>query len=217
MKSKWIISAICCLIALSGCRKSETGTATPSATQAGTPAAPTATPSAPPGETKQSTTMDVAGTTEVRPKIDACALLTSDEIESVQGEPVKETKLSGASSGGFNVSQCFFTLPTFTNSVSLSVTHRGEGGSARDPKKFWSDTFGGKRERDKKEEDEESGPPLKVSGVGDQAFWMGSRIGGALYVLRGNSYVRISVGGPADPSNKIRRSKTLVQKILPRL
>jgi hypothetical protein len=46
---------------------------------------------------------------------------------------------------------------------------------------------------------------------------MGSRVGGALYVLKGNAYVRVSVGGPADQANKIKRSKALAQKVLARL
>jgi hypothetical protein len=74
-------------------------------------------------------------------KLDACALLTSDEIRSVQGEALKETKLSGGIEGGLNRSQCFFALPTFNNSISLVVTERGAGSSARDPRVFWEETF----------------------------------------------------------------------------
>lgn len=221
MRSKCLLFTFCCVIALSGCRLSETGNSTPSATQgttqSGTTPNSTTTPSATTGEAKQSTNSEISPATEARPKIDACALLTSDEIETVQGEPVKETKLSGSSDGGFNVSQCFFTLPTFTNSISLAVTHRGEGAGAHDPKKFWNETFGKKRERDKGEGKKESGPPQKVTGVGDQAFWMGNRIGGALYVLKGDDFLRISIGGPAEPSSKIKRSKTLAQRVLARL
>jgi hypothetical protein len=108
----------------------------------------------------------------VKPRVDACALLTSKEIESVQGEAVKETKLTGQSTGGFSVSQCFFTLPTFTNSVSLLVAQKGEGAGANDPKDFWRDTFheakAGKndKDRDKKkgEENEPVVPPQKIPG-----------------------------------------------------
>src|SRR5262249_21865712 len=76
----------------------------------------------------------------VKPKTDACALLTTADIEAVQKETVKETKLTGSSQRGFNVSQCFFTLPTFNNSISLQVTQRGEGSGGRDPKEFWKET-----------------------------------------------------------------------------
>ena len=162
-------------------------------------------------------------------KVDACALLTSKEIETIQGEAVKETKLSGHSTGGFAVSQCFFTLPTFNKSVSLMLAQRGEGAGARDPRDFWRDTFqeeksvekendrDSDRNKKKRGEEEESSRPEKVTGIGDDAYWTGSRVGGALYVLKGNAYVRVSVGGPADQADKIKRSKTLAQKVLQRL
>ena len=163
----------------------------------------------------------------MKPKIDACALLTSKEIEGVQGEALKETKLSGQATGGFLMSQCFFTLPTFTNSVSLLVAQKGEGSDAKDPKEFFRERFDGKRsgesererERDKKkgEEEEEGAPPQKISGIGDEAYWTGSRVGGALYVLKGNTYVRISIGGPAEQAAKIKKTKALAAKVLARL
>src|SRR5712691_9421689 len=69
-------------------------------------------------------------------KIDACTLLTSKEIQSVQGEALKEVKSSGRTDAGFSTSQCFFTLPTFTNSISMTVTRRGYGLVAFEPKQF---------------------------------------------------------------------------------
>ena len=162
-------------------------------------------------------------------KIDACALLTSKEIEAVQGEALQETKLSGQSTGGFSMSQCFFTLPTFTNSISLLVAQKGDGSSAQDPREFFRERFHEKgkgekereREREKKkggeEEEEEGSPPQKVTGIGDEAYWTGSRVGGALYVLKGHSYVRISIGGPADQATKIKKTKGLAAKAVARL
>jgi hypothetical protein len=167
-----------------------------------------------------------ASAAAVKPKVDACALLTSKEIEAEQGEPLKETKLSGQSTGGFSMSQCFFTLPTFTNSVSLLVAQKGEGGGANDPREFFRERFHEKsksekeRERDKKkgEEEEEVGaPPQKITGVGDEAYWTGSRVGGALYVLKGNSYIRISIGGAGAPDAKIKKTKALAAKAIARL
>ncbi len=162
----------------------------------------------------------------VKPKVDACALLTSKEIESVQGEATKETKLTGQATGGFSISQCFFSLAIFINSVSLLVAQKGEGAGANDPKEFWRDTFHRKKaeerekHRDKKkggEAEEEGVPPQRVPAIGDEAYWVGSRVGGALYVLTGNAYVRVSIGGPADQATKIKRSKALAQKALARL
>jgi len=157
-------------------------------------------------------------TTVIRPRLDACALLTGSEIQSVQGEAIKEAKLTGQLAGGLAISQCFFTLPTFNNSISLIVAHKGEGVGAREPKEFWRTTFYAEKKQDKarKKSEEESDPPKKISGLGDEAFWMGNRIAGALYVLKGDAYVRVSVGGPSDKASQTR-ARMLAQKALARL
>jgi hypothetical protein len=202
---------------LAGCRGSGTSQ---KVTQ---PSPPMPTSQATPSPSQKTATADSSG---VKPKVDACAMLTSKEIESIQSEPVQETKLSGTSAGGFDVSQCFFTLPTFTNSISLSITQRGDGPGARDPKEYWRDTFhrekdlkkGGEREKRREvEQEEESAPPKKITGIGEEAFWVGSRVAGALYVLKGHNYVRVSVGGPGDEKSKIGKSKMLAKKVINRL
>jgi hypothetical protein len=45
---------------------------------------------------------------------------------------------------------------------------------------------------------------------------VGNKIAGALYVLKGDAYVRISIGGPTDAATK-RRAKALAQKAIARL
>ncbi len=224
--------SLCVLfIALNAC-KSSTNTPAPANTSSGT--SETSTVSSSPA---QSGSPSAQAATAVKPRVDSCAMLSSKEIEAVQGEALKETKLSGQAGGGLEISQCFFTLPTFSNSISLLVAQKGAGSDAKDPKEFWRETFRKdageekerERERDKKdrdkdkkegrrsEEEEESTPPLKVSGVGDDAFWVGSPVGGALYVLKGNAYVRISIGGSGDRTSRIAKSKTLAQKAIARL
>src|SRR5260370_817804 len=133
-------------------------------------------------------------------KIDACALLTSKEIESVQGEPLKETKSSGSSAGQFAVSQCYFALPTSGNSISLTVMQKGDGSDARDPKEWWKQTFERAHDKEKGREEEEgkAAAPQKIDAVADEAFWIANRVGGELYVLKGNSFIRIGVGEAAD-------------------
>jgi len=148
----------------------------------------------------------------------------------VQGEALKETKSggpSGTSAGGFRVSQCVFTLPTFANSISLTVTEKGDGPGARDPKEFWKETFHREskakaeserdRERERGEEGENAKPPRQISGIGDDAFWTGSRVGGALYVLKKNAYIRLSVGGAGDEQAKIKKSTALAQIVIKHL
>lgn len=148
----------------------------------------------------------------------ACTLLTKEDIEAVQGEPFKDAKASVKSSAGLTHSQCYFELPTTMNSIVLTVTQRADGADARDPKQNWQEIFHQEKASAKKEEKEkEGGAPEKIDGIGDEAFWTGSNVGGALYVLKGNSYIRISIGGAGGRPEKIEKSKALAQRVLKRL
>ena len=158
---------------------------------------------------------------------DACKLLTSEEIQAVQGEGVKATKGTDASTGAFAVSQCFYETTSFTNSVSLTLTKRGVDAKRDGPREFWKRNFGGeqKGERDEREkesakhreEEEEGLPPTRVKGVGEEAFWVGNSKVGALYVLKGDKYIRISLGGGDTQEKKIEKSKTLAERALKRI
>jgi hypothetical protein len=178
-------------------------------------------------------------------KADACALLTSDDVKAVQGEPVKDSKASQRSDGALAVSQCFFSTATFNKSVSLEVTRGAPGTSAR---KFWEARFerareeGGKgererererarerereREREKKgekkderkgEEEEEESLPTPVKGIGDEAYWASSHVNGILYVLKGDAFIRVSIGGADDNATRLKKSKALAQRAISRL
>jgi len=167
--------------------------------------------------------------------VDACGLITREEIQAVQGSPVTDAKRSENSDGAFRVSQCYYATTESHKSVSLAVTQSGGAGKAT-PKAFWQKTFGpfsgeeNERQGDKekkenlreqtkgKEEGEhESTPPRKVDGIGEAAYWAANRVGGALYVLKGNVFIRISVGGPDNEETKISKSKTLAEKAINRL
>lgn len=164
-------------------------------------------------------------------KIDACSLITKDEVQKIQGSSVKDMKPSENSDASFRFSQCFYSTEIFNESVSLAVTQRNpESDKARDPKEFWKGTFGryegelkereGDEEKKKSlgEEEEERGrPPRKIKGVGDDAWWTANRMGGAIYVLKDNVFIRISVGGPENEESKIEKSKALAAKALSRL
>jgi hypothetical protein len=167
----------------------------------------------------------------VKSKIDACSLLTSDEIKSVQGEAYNDAQRSDRQDGDFIVAQCYFALPTTANSVVLNVTTAREGASTN-PRKFWESTFThsseAPRERDKGKDkaksgekreaaEEEAPKPEKIAGLGEDAYWLASRVGGALYVLKGDEFFRISVGGAGDANSKLNKSKTLAQRVLKKL
>ncbi len=156
-------------------------------------------------------------------QIDACSLLTADEIQSVQGEAVTGTTPSGGTLNGFPSRQCVFMTVTPVNSVSVVVTQTAAN-SPRHVREFWNETFHRKdhpdkpgAERDGEEEERKKAPPETVPDLGDEAFWMGTQVSTALYVLKGESFLRISVGGAGDQAVKLEKSKTLAQFALNRL
>ncbi len=188
----------------------------------------TAAPSSPAGA---ATAAEKAAGEASKGKVDVCALLTSAEIESVQGEPIKETKASGMPGGPIATSDCYFLLPTSSNSISISVMQKGDGPNPLEVKDFWARTFKAQDEKqttassseengkktDGEEEKEKAVPPQKIEGLGDEALWVGTRVGGQLYVLKGDALIRISVGGGGDQESKIKKSRDLAEMILKRL
>ena len=204
MLTKIFIALLCSLLlGLIGCKKSSSSTSPVSATQESAPS-----------------------------KSDVCALITSQEIEAVQGSSVTETKSSASSADGLLVSQCYYATAGSNKSVSLAVTRSDPTSSAkRSPRDFWKETFGrfegeakpregdeAKRESLREQEKEEkSTPPKKIEGIGDDAYWSANRVGGALYVLKNDALIRISVGGPDNEDAKLNKSKELARKALQRL
>ena len=157
-------------------------------------------------------------------KIDACALLTRAEIQAVQGSAITDTKTTEHSDAGLRMSQCYFSAEQSSKSVSLVVAQTdSDHPTNRTPKDYWKETFTPgvveekEREGDAKEKEDESKKPVKIAGVGEDAYWSGDRMGGALYAIKKNVFVRISLGGPDDQKTKIEKSKTLAQEALDRL
>jgi hypothetical protein len=167
---------------------------------------------------RRSTTNSKARSTST--PIDACALLKNNEIEAVQGSPVKDSKSSVNTNNGFRVAQCFYTAEEFSRSVVITVTQRDtEHPGRRTPKEFWKRTFieHSKEEEKEREKEEEAQVPTKIPGLGDDAYWTGARFGGALYALKDEIFIRISVGGGDTEEGKIKNSKALAHKALDRL
>lgn len=156
---------------------------------------------------------------------DVCALLTASDIEAVQRERAKAIQPSARPSGAFLMSQCLYLLPAFDRSVNVTlITAESARPDASTPRRFWQERFhprpakGAPLPRILGEEgDKESGPPRSVPGLGEEAFWQGNRLTGALYVLQKDAIVRLSLGGDEDEAAKIEKSKTLALKALPRL
>jgi hypothetical protein len=157
---------------------------------------------------------------------DVCTLLSDAEIHAILGEDVKARTPSAQPAGGLRMAQCYFG-GTSARSISLALaTPASLERPSLTPREFWRRQFHGndaqgtvsKASKDSKdrEEDGERGA-RRVAGIGDEAYWSGSRIAGALYVLRGGSFIRVSVGGIRTEPERIEKSKALARAALARL
>ncbi len=170
---------------------------------------------------------------------DACALLTSDEIKSVQGEAVLEAKPNRRTDSPFAVTQCFYMTASFTKSVSLEVTERGA--STKSVREFWEERVeksgeeserereeerararkgetAKERERERKEERErEAKTPRRLKGIGDEAYWINTNANSTLYAFKKDKLLRVSIGGAEGEAVRMTKLKTLAQKALARL
>ena len=171
----------------------------------------------------------VASSSATKESVDACALLTRAEIEAIQGERVEETKSTVQPGGGLFTTQCVFRTPTLSKSVSVTLTasdpaHPG----ALTARQLWEKQFHAlESENDEKSAAEkngkkggpehESGKPRPVSGLGEEAYWVASPFASALYVLKGEMFLRVSVGSAGQESERMEKSKTLARTALKRV
>ena len=153
---------------------------------------------------------------------DVCTLLTKEEIQSVQGSPIRETAGNVRADAGLRVAQCFYTAQDYSKSVVLSTTQTdfNQQNPKHNPKLLWESIFHRESKANKQdeakseseEEEHELPPPKKVTGIGEEAFWSN----GSLYIFTKDSIIRIAVGGPEAEEAKIARLKTLAVKVIER-
>ena len=156
----------------------------------------------------------------VKTKADVCSLISGADLQNIQGEQPKETQRSDREDAGFIVSQCYYSLPTTTNSVVLNLTTPAGGAGARDPREYWEETFARKaetngperkREGKAKEEGEGDGEegaarPQKIAGLGEDAYWIAKR--GRWRALRAKERFILS-----DQRRRPRRCKCETEKV----
>ena len=149
----------------------------------------------------------------------ACGLLRSSDLQRVQGEQLKDAKPTDRVEGGLHVAQCFYSLATASKSVALTLMMRDSGPNGRDPREFWNETFHRDKvrrsiEKESDSEEEKEAAIEAIRGIGDEAFWSGNRFGGALYILKANTLIRLSIGGADNQETRMRKSKALAQRVL---
>lgn len=177
--------------------------------------------------------------------VDPCSLITGKEVAKIQGGAVKETKSSQQGGGDFLMSQCFYTAEDFERSVSLAVVQPNPSHPDKQPRQYFTEKFraaGNKsdaerqkeREREKAkeqkseaknqaegargaEEEEEEASAERVSGLGDEAYWVKTGPSASLYVLKKNQFLILSIGGGDAEPVKLKKTKALAQHALKRL
>lgn len=146
----------------------------------------------------------------------ACGLIEQSEIESLQGAQMRGAEPSTGTEAGMVFSDCYYTAVSPDGLKNLSVHLRvlrddpqaaGRGAL----KGFWEERFRGAKEKKKAEK------PRPVAGVGEEAFWLGNNVMGALYVLSKDRVVRVSVGGPDEEGAKVEKSRRLAEGAIKRL
>lgn len=148
-------------------------------------------------------------------KLDPCSLLTNSEIQAVQGHAPSRKIPSEQPAGSFRFTQCFYRTADYSSSVNVAVAVPiASDTKASGPRQYWKQQFHPpvNRKPGKKKE-----PPKPIAGIGDEAFWVGDALSGALYVLKGEVFLRLSVGGPPNETEKIKRARTLASHVLKRL
>jgi len=73
-----------------------------------------------------------------------------------------------------------------------------------------------KKNGKKGEPEHESDMPRSVTGLGEEAYWVAGPVASALYVLRGEMFLRVSVGSTGQESERMEKSKALARIALKR-
>lgn len=159
-------------------------------------------------------------------EIDVCSLVSDEEIQRITGATVRSRKGGKTAHRGLRVTQCYFEMPTAAESMVVAVFQAASanGTTARAGwKEMFERDFDQEREREggreREREEKEAARPEKIDGVGEEAFSIPQRFGAALYVLQGDKYLRLSIGGgPGDDhAKKLGTLRSVAEAMLQRM
>ena len=148
---------------------------------------------------------------------DPCGLLTDAEVRAVQRQVPTQKIPSEQPAGAFRFTQCFYRTQELSSSVSVALGVPLTDNKRSGPRDYWRAQFKREHREEREESDEKKNEPRRIAGLGDEAFWVGDPVTGALYVLKGDVFLRLSVGGPPAQAEKIKRAKVLAVYALKRL
>jgi hypothetical protein len=161
----------------------------------------------------------------------ACDVLTKTDLATAQGQEFSEAILSTKTQGSLSVSQCFYRLPMFEKSVSVTIMRPIRAADRLSVRDYWKEHCAASAEKKSEDRDDDRERAAKsdrddedhhsngarLSGLGDDAVWSGTPMTSVLHVLRSGTIVRVSVGGSAPIDQKLEASRRLAIAILNQL
>jgi hypothetical protein len=141
-----------------------------------------------------------------------CDLIGRDAVARIESAPVVSTKESAGRSADVDRRSCFYQTDPFSKSVNLEWSRDAIPGGAR---RRWGEIFHAPAKEAEEGRGKERLPsPKPVAKVGEEAFWIPSRFGGAFFVLSGDSFVRVSLGGPGSEEERRDHARALAEKAI---
>ena len=116
---------------------------------------------------------------------DPCGLLTDAEVRAVQRQAPTQKIASEQPAGAFRFTQCFYRTQELSSSVNVGLGVPLTDNNRSGPRDYWRAQFKGERREEREESDEKKNEPRRIAGLGDEAYWVGDPVTGALYVLKG--------------------------------
>lgn len=162
----------------------------------------------------------------------SCSVLDRAQVAAVQEATVVAADSRSRSVAGLELATCFYRAADHSRSVSFEVVSSAddapEAATRRWQELFHPPTAAGAPEKPRSRRFAGDVVPadaatagrtgaLPVAALGDEAFYVGTAAYGALYVLQGPVYLRLSVGGPGDLDAKLARARALAEQALTRL
>lgn len=166
----------------------------------------------------------------------ACGLFDNEAVAQALGAGSVDARAGRRDGSGLEISTCYLRAGDSARAVSVELR---SSGATTDARRHWRTLFDGEDaasepEAERESENEErrfrrapgdpsaptATPPagaVRIERLGDEAYFIGTAAYGALYVLRGDVYLRLSVGGAGDLDTKLELARALALLALRRL
>ena len=85
----------------------------------------------------------------------ACEVLTKTDFAAAQGQEFSEAKLSTKTQGALSVSQCFYRLPAFEKSVSVTIMRPIKPNDRSSVRDYWNEHYAASAQEKREDRDDD--------------------------------------------------------------